>query len=149
MHAQLFRSQPASSTDLFHPVKSDLPHMGSDATIAATGGLSESSTTASIKTDDNDNDCDDDWVTQSANLGVPAGSTKPSEEPASTKDEWSTMDFPPLGKVKRENMAEHSVWGEKMPSKQSSTRSEILSRFTSQLDTELLSIGSRLRQRLS
>ena len=148
MHAQPFRSQPASSADLFRTIESGLPHTGTDATIAAAGGLSESSTSASIKTDDNDNDCDDNWIAQS-NLDVPPGSTKPSEEPTPTKDEWSVTDFPPLGRVKGETTAEHSVWGGKMPSKQSSPRSEIPSRFTSQFGTELPSLGSRLRQRLS
>ena len=124
--------------------------MGTDATIAVTGGLSKSSTAASIKTDDNDNDDDDDWISQSTNLDVLPGSSKEdAEEPTPTKGEWSVMDFPPLGRVKGETTTQHGVWVEKIPSKQTSPRSEIPSRVMNQFDAERLSLGSRLRQYLS
>ena len=149
MHAQyrlqLSRGQLASSADRFHSMEGDLPNMGTDATIAVTGGLSKSSTAASIKTDN-----DDDWISQSTNLDVLPGSSKEdAEEPTPTKGEWSVMDFPPLGRVKGETTTQHSVWVEKIPSKQTSPRSDIPSRVMNQFDAERLRLGSRLRQYLS
>jgi hypothetical protein len=97
--------------------------METEATISVTDELSKRST-SSIKTDDDD----DDWITQSANnLDVTPGATKASEEPTpTTKGEWSEMDFPPLVKAKGQTKAEHSVWGEKISSKQTSPRSNSL-----------------------
>jgi hypothetical protein len=124
LHAQdrlrPLRGQSASPTNLFRTIESDSHHMGSDTTTVTTDGLSKRSATTSTKTDDGN----DDWIAQSANLGVPPESIKASEDPAlATTDEWSEMDFPPLSKVKGQTKAEHGVWGEKIPLKPTSPRS--------------------------
>jgi hypothetical protein len=107
-------------TDPFRAIESDEPNRANTGTSTA-AELSKGLAVASTKTDDGD-----DWITKSATVDAPPESTQAPEETASTSiatDEWSEMDFPPLSTGKGQTKAEHGVWSEKVPPKQTTPRS--------------------------